>query len=98
MFERGLRRSEAREGDAERRAGDVVEAELVAERDRAGLPAVLAADAELDPRPRAPPPLHGDAHQVADAVDVDHLERVALEHAVLEVTGQELAFGVVARE
>ena len=41
--------------------------------------------------------LDADPHQVADAVLVERLERVALEHAVLEVEGEELALGVVAR-
>jgi hypothetical protein len=59
--------------------------------------AVLAADAELDPGLRRAAPLDADPHQVADAVLVDRLERVALEHSVLEVEGEELALGVVAR-
>ena len=45
--------------------------------------------------PRA---LDCDPHQLADAVAVEDLERVALEHAVLEVVGEELPFRVVARE
>ena len=53
---------------------------------------------ELDLRLRRPPPLDRDPHQVADALDVDHLERVPLEHAVLEVPRQELPLRVVARE
>ena len=52
LGQRGLRRGEARERHAERRAADVVEPELVAERDRARLAAVLAADAELELRLR----------------------------------------------
>ena len=58
---------------------------------------MLAADAELEVRLRLPPALDRDPHQVADAFVVEHLERVALEHAVLEVEGEELALGVVAR-
>ena len=83
--ERRLRGREPRERDAVRRARDVVEPEPVAERDRARLAAVLAADPELDARLRASPALDADPHEVADAVLVDHLERVALEDAVLEV-------------
>src|SRR5437588_3501978 len=94
FLERRLRGGEACERDPERRARHVVEAELVAERDRARLAAVLAADTELELRLRAPPPLDGDPHQVADAVDVDHLERIALEHPVLEVARQELALSI----
>src|SRR5215210_7480043 len=98
LRQRGLCRSEARERHAVGRAADVVEPEPVAERDRLRLAAVLAADAELEVLLDAAPALDGDAHQVADAVLVEELERVALEHAVLEVARQELALGVVARE
>ena len=69
---------------------------MVAELDRARLAAVLAADAELDLRVRLPPPLDADPHQVADAFGVEHLERVSLEHALLEVEGEELPLRVVA--
>ena len=69
----------------------------MAERDRLRLAAVLAADAELEVVADAAAALDGDPHQVADAVLVDRLERVALEDAVLEVVRQEAA-GVVARE
>src|SRR5262249_14164507 len=97
FLQRRLGRSEARERDAVRRARDVLEAELVAEADRLRLAAVLSADTHLDVL-HAAAALDGDAHELADAALVDRLERVALEHAVLEVAGQELALGVVARE
>ena len=48
FLERGLGGGEPGERDPEGRAGDVVESEAVAERDRARLAAVLAADAELE--------------------------------------------------
>ena len=70
----------------------------MAERDRARLAAVLAADAELDPRLRASSALDCDAHQLADALDVEHLERVPLEDPLLEVEGEELPLCVVAGE
>ena len=79
------------------RAADVVEPEPVAERDRLRLAAVLAADAELEVLARAAAALDRDLHQVADAVLVDRLERVALEDAGLEVVREEAA-GVVAGE
>ena len=68
----------------------------MAERHGARLAPVLAADPELDVGLRASPPLHGDSHEVSDAVLVDDLERVALEDPVLEVVRQELALRVVA--
>ncbi len=70
----------------------------MAERNRARLAAVLAADPELELRLRTATALDSDAHQVADAVLVEHLERVVLEHARLQVVREELALGIVAGE
>ena len=96
---RGLRRGEARERDAVGRARDVVEPERVAEGDRARLASVLAADAELElGRSAARPRSTAIRIRAPTPVDVEHLERVALDHAVLEVAREELALGVVARE
>src|SRR6185437_14483204 len=50
--DRGLRRGKAGDRHAIGRAGDVVEADLVAEGDGSGIAAVLAADADLQIRPR----------------------------------------------
>src|SRR5207253_3378807 len=83
---------------AERRAADVVEAELVAELDAARLPPVLAANADLQLLLDAAPAHDADAHQVADAAAVERLERVAVEDPFFEVEGEELPLGVVARE
>src|SRR5579862_1485541 len=96
LLEGCLRGGEPGERHAKRRAGDIVEPEPVAERDRARLAAVLAADAELERRLFRPAALDRDPHQPADALLVEHLERVALEHAVVQVARQELALGVVA--
>src|SRR5262249_34288522 len=87
-----------RPGPWARRAADVVEPELVAERDRLRLPAVLAADPGLQAGLRRSAALDADAHQLADTVHVERLEGVVLEDAVLEIEGQELALRVVARE
>ena len=57
LLQRRLRGGEAGERDAVRRAAHVVEPDPVAELDRGGLAAVLAADAELDLRLRLPPAL-----------------------------------------
>src|SRR2546423_1360774 len=77
------------------RAGAGVEPDPVAERHRARPAAVLPADADLELGLGAASALDGDAHQLADARLVEHLERIAIEHAVLEVAREELAFGVV---
>ena len=68
-------RLQAGDRDAERRAGDVVQAHLVEEVDRLRVAAVLAADAELEVGAGGPAGLDGDADQRADAVPVDRLER-----------------------
>ena len=59
---------------------------------------MLAADTHLQVVLDRSPALDRNPHQVADPLLVEHLERVPLEHAVLEVAGEELALGVVARE
>jgi hypothetical protein len=53
----GLRRREPRDRHAEGRAGDVVEADLLAEGDGGRVAAMLAADAELEVRARLAPAL-----------------------------------------
>src|SRR6516165_1838576 len=90
LRQRRLGGREPRERHAERRAGDVVETDLLAERDRLRVASVLPADAELDPVLHAAPTLDGDPHEVADAGRIQRLERVALEDPVLQVLRQEL--------
>ena len=58
---------------------------------------MLAADPDLDCRPHRSAAFDRDADELADTVDVDRLERIVLEQAVLEVEGQEPSLGVVAR-
>ena len=70
----------------------------MAEGHRGRIAAVLPADAKLDVVLDAARPLDRELHQGTDALLVERLERVALEHAVLQVARQELALGVVARE
>ena len=67
-FYRCLRGGEAGDGDTERRAGDVVEAGALAEVDRVGIAAVLAADAELEIGPRPAPALDGDLDRIARVI------------------------------
>jgi hypothetical protein len=70
----------------------------VEERDRVRVAPVLAADAQLEPfAPRAPEP-HGDAHQLADAVDVDGLERRAVDDPPLQIGRDEAGLDIVAGE
>src|ERR1043166_4798652 len=96
-LQRGLRRGEAGDGHAERRAGDVVEADEVAEGYRARLAAVLAADADLEAGLRRAPALRADLHQLADAVAVQDLERVVGQNLHLDVLREEAA-RIVARQ
>ena len=59
---------------------------------------MLAADADLEGGLGGPAPLGAEAHQLAHAVHVDHLEGVARQQAELEVGVHHPALDVVARE
>src|SRR4051794_23533247 len=61
LAERRLGGGETRDRHTERRARHIVEAGRMAERDRGGIAAVLAADAELDVLARLAAALVGDA-------------------------------------
>src|SRR2546426_616381 len=74
------------------RARDVVEADLVEELYGSGVAAVLTADPELQVGPRRASVVHGVAHEPADPLDVDGLERVGGEQMELEVLGHEATF------
>ena len=62
-----LRSSEAGDGDTERAAGDVVQANVMAELDGSGIAAVLAADTELDVRAGGAAHFSSHLHELADA-------------------------------
>lgn len=69
--ERRSARLQARDRHPERRAGDVVETDLVEEMDRGRVATVLAADTEVEVRSRRAPPLTGDADQLSNAFGVE---------------------------
>src|SRR5258706_16472923 len=71
--ERGLRGGETRHRDAEWRAADVVQPNLVAEGDAVGVAAVLATNADLQVRVRRAPFLDSDPHQAPYTVAVQRL-------------------------
>ena len=95
---RSLRSSQARRWHAEGGAAYVVEADLVAEGDAAGVPPVLATDAHLHAGSGRAALLYPDAHQFANAFEVDADEWVGGQHPGVHVEAQELALGVVATE
>src|SRR5581483_12486897 len=97
LVDRGLRRGQPGYGHAERRARDVVEADPLAERDRGGVAAMLAADAELDPGARMAPAFRRPPDQFADPFTVDRDERVDLDDALADVVAEE-GGRVVARQ
>src|SRR4051794_12940206 len=98
LRQRGLRGGQPRDRHAEWRARDVVQPRLLAEGDGLRVPAVLTADPQLDVRPGASREPRGHLDQAADALTVERLERVSLEHSLLEVGREERALGVVPRE
>src|SRR5688572_8575989 len=69
----------------ERRAGHVVQPDVVEEVHRIGVAAVLAADAELEVRPGRAAGLGADLHEPAHALAVERLERRDPEDALVEV-------------
>src|SRR5579859_108281 len=87
--EGGLGRRQPGDRHAVGRAADIVEADAVAEGDRGGIATVLAADAQLHPRPRRPTALGAKAHQRPDAVRVDRDEGVLLEDALVDIGVEE---------
>jgi hypothetical protein len=93
-----LRGREARDGDAGRGDGDVVHARGREEGDRARVAAVLAAEADLEARPRRAAALDGEPDQLADARLVERLEGVAGDDPRLQVRREELLLSVVATE
>src|SRR5665213_3501107 len=94
--QRRLRCRESRNGNAEWRARDVVQADRFAERDRRRVTPVLAADADLDRWPRGTGALDRDLDELADTFDVDRLEGIVIEQPVPEVEGEEPSLRVVA--
>ena len=87
--------SEARDGNSEGGAADVVEADGVAELDGAWVAAVFTADAALEIFAGLAAELDSQLDQLTDAAGVERLERVALEDFLLHIFGKKAA-GVVA--
>src|ERR1700730_11928444 len=70
LAKRGLRRGQPRDRDAIRRAGNVIEPNLMTERDGSGIAAVFAANADLDVRTGLAAAHHADFHELSDAVPI----------------------------
>src|SRR4051812_23318856 len=79
--ERRLRGRKPRNRYAERRTGNIIQADLVAERNRGGIAAMLAADAELQVLASLAPALVADADEFADTLLVNRHERIGRENA-----------------
>ena len=69
----------------------------MAEGDALRVATVLAADADLQIRLGGPTLLDSDPHQLPDAGDVEHLERVLRKDLAVDVLHQELPLRIVAR-
>src|SRR5690606_37011987 len=76
--QRRLRGSEPSDRNAERRTGDIVEPDLLAERDRGRITTMLTADAKLDIGAGRPAALGSDLDQFANTVAVERDERILL--------------------
>ncbi len=87
--DRGLGRRQPGDRHAERRARDIVHADVVAEVDAGGVAAVLAADADLEVGLGGASLLCSHLDELTDAGDIEGLEGVVGEEVLLEVVGQE---------
>src|SRR3954470_8976393 len=97
LAERGLRGGEAGDRDAVGRAGDVVEADRMAEGDGGGIAAVLAADADLERGARLTTACDADLDELADAFLVERDEGIDRQDALGHV-GAEEARGIVTAD
>src|SRR6185503_17244660 len=82
---------------AEGRAGDVVQADFVAELDGLWIAAMLAANTNLQSRTRAATLGHCALHQLSHACLIERSKRVLLEDASLHVRRKEVV-NVIARD
>src|SRR5439155_6343328 len=94
LAQRRLRRGEPCDRHAIGRARDVVEPDLVAERHRCGIAAMLAANADLEIGPRLAAADDTDLHEFTDTVAIDRDERIDLEDSLCDIGAKE-ARGVV---
>src|SRR5207245_5654437 len=81
----GLRGTEPRDRDHERRARHVRHAHLVTELDRRGLATVLTADADLEVGPRTATTLDADLDELSDAVLIEDGEGVERQQPLLKI-------------
>ena len=93
-----LRRSQSRNRHAWPRTGDIGEADAVAKMDGRRMAAMLTADAYLEVRPGFASFNHGQFHQFADPLLVQHLERVVLENSGFDIGWQKFVLRVFATE
>src|SRR5262249_45889732 len=89
LAERRLCRREPGDRNPERRAGNVIKTNLMAERNRGRVAAVLAADADLEIIACRAAALDADPHQLADPFAIDRDEWVGREDAALRIGAQE---------
>ena len=91
-----LRGRESRDRYTEGRAGDVVQANLVAELDARRIAAVFAADAKLDVRANALAQFNRHLDELANAFLIEAGKWIGLEDLLLVVIVEELACVVTA--
>src|ERR1700704_1529878 len=87
--ERRLRRGKPCHRNPEWRTGNVIESGLMTKTYGIWIAAMLAADAELNLRPRLAPALDGDFHKLAHAISVDADEGIAVDQSTREIFAQE---------
>src|SRR5208337_3785090 len=92
-----LRSRQPRNRYPEWRTGHVVEADLLAKRNRRRIATVLAANAKLDVWPRLPPTLHRDLDEFAHTIRIERNEGIGFENALGKIVAKERARIVAAQ-
>src|SRR6266568_9662117 len=90
FFNRSLGSSQACSQQTVWRAGNIVQADLMAELDGFRLAAVLTAYADLDVRSRCAALGNSTTYKLSDTVLIEHGKRILLEDSSLHVCRQEL--------
>src|SRR6202022_4587436 len=75
----------------------VIQSDLVAERDRSRIAAMLAANADFQIRAGLAPARDADLHQFTDAVAIDRNERIDFQDSLCDV-GAEEPGGIIAAD
>src|SRR5687767_14478095 len=95
--QRRLGRRQTRDWDTKRRTTDIVQSNLVAERDRTRIAAMFAANSDFKVRLYTPTSLGAGANQLAHPFSIEHLKWIFRQNLAFDIRWQEAA-GVVSTQ